>query len=124
MNKKFIGDPGVRPGDPRVRLAAPVRAHGHHPQQPVLEPHQQLLPGRVVTAPRRSTRISVSDGFLLTLISSPVGKPSEMSESGDTGPGIFLINSIEPQEAGAEAVGCLMSGDEQSDKRNFIIRDR
>jgi len=52
MNKKFIGDPGVRPGDPRVRLAAPVRAHGHHPQQPVLEPHQQLLPGRVVTAPR------------------------------------------------------------------------
>jgi len=47
-----------------------------------------------------------------------------MSESGDTGPGIFLINSIEPQEAGAEAVGCLMSGDEQSDKRNFIIRDR
>jgi len=72
----------------------------------------------------RSTRISVSDGFLLTLISSPVGKPSEMSESGDTGPGIFLINSIEPQEAGAEAVGCLMSGDEQSDKRNFIIRDR
>ena len=66
----------------------------------------------------------MSDGFLLTLISSPVGKPSEMSESGDTGPGIFLINSIEPQEAGAEAVGCLMSGDEQSDKRNFIIRDR
>ena len=65
----------------------------------------------------------MSDGFLLTLVSSPVGKPSEMSESGDTGPGIFLINSIEPQEAGNEAVGCLMSGDEQSDKRSFIGTD-
>ena len=60
----------------------PVQPHGHHPHQPVLEPHQQLLAGCGV-APARAFDQDLGVGWFLSRGSSPVEKPSEMSGIGD-----------------------------------------